>query len=101
MATNEYFRLKIGFFSSLKILKLKRRLGADGVLAWIQLLSFAADFKPDGDLSDLEVEEVAVVAGYQGDSVIFVETLLDIRLLDGSTDGSLSLHNWAEHNPCK
>jgi hypothetical protein len=43
-------RLDASFLWHPKIIKLRRRLGGDGFLAWIALLAFCAQYHTDGRL---------------------------------------------------
>ena len=47
----------------------------------------------------MDVEEIAIASDWSGDSQLFVNTLVEIGLLDGESGGGLSLHDWTEHNP--
>ncbi len=96
---NSDFRLSIGYFKHPKVQKLKRRLGADGVLAHAQLMAFAAQERPSGALTNMDADDIGIACDYGGDIMPFIAALVDLRLLDRSEDGALSLHDWAEHNP--
>ena len=95
---NTDFRLSVGYFEHPKVLKLERRLGEGAVLAHIRLLRFATMNKPDGILSSMDSEDVAIAAGYKGDPEPFIAALLTLRLIDKSDD-EYSLHDWADWNP--
>ncbi len=95
---NSDFRLSIGYFRHPKIQKLKRRCGSDGVLAHVQLLSFAAQERPTGELTNMDLDDIAIACDYAGEAEPLVTTWLDLRLLDRAEDGTLSIHDWSEHN---
>ena len=95
---NTDFRLSVGYFEHPKVLKLERRLGEGAVLAHIRLLRFTTMNKPDGILSGMDSEDIAIAAGYKGDPDPFITLLLTLRLID-QEDGEYSLHDWAEWNP--
>ena len=95
---NTDFRLSVGYFEHPKVLKLERRLGEGAVLAHIRLLRFATMNKPDGILSSMDSEDVAIAAGYKGDPDPFIAALLTLRLVD-QEDGEYILHDWADWNP--
>lgn len=65
-----------------KIVKLKRRLGAEGVLSLLTLWAWTASERPNGALDGLDEEDLAIVAGWPGDEGFFITTLIELRLLD-------------------
>ena len=62
MATD--FRLAVNVLDHPKLLKLRARLGAEAVLGWIRLLGFAAQYRPDGKLTEMSPEDIALAAGW-------------------------------------
>jgi hypothetical protein len=107
---NTDIRLKVGFFGHHKIVRLKARLGADAVLSLLQLWMFTAQYHPDGDLSSLDPNSIAISAGWPlPEALDFYEALADLKLLDVcATHDSLPspgnaprimVHDWAEHQP--
>jgi hypothetical protein len=94
---NTDFRIKIGFSRHPKTLKLKRRLGADGVLALIALWEYTALNKPDGVLAGMDDEDIALAAGWDGDSEHLMQTLVKVGWLDETPDG-YRVHDWEQHN---
>ena len=96
---NSDFRLSVGYFAHAKVQKLGRRLGDSGVLAHIKLLSYAAQNRPNGVLTNMDSDDIAIASGYGSDPDAFIQALLDLHLLDRTDDGVLELHDWAEHNP--
>ena len=96
--TNSDFRLHVGYFDHPKIVKLERRVGEGAVLAHIKLMSRAAVDRPNGILSNMDIEDIAIMSKYKGDADAFVQTLVDLRLLDVDGD-TYALHNWDKHNP--
>jgi hypothetical protein len=91
-------RLSLGFVDHRKTKKLQRRLGAAGVLALLTLWSRAGDRRPDGDLTGMNNEDIAIDAGWDGDADAFVHELVDIGWLDGEP-GSYQIHDWADEQP--
>lgn len=94
---NADFRLNTSYFEHYKICKLKRRLGSDGVLAHLQLLSWVAKNKPEGVLSGMDYEDICLAAKWDGDVNAFIEQLIDLMLVD-EVDGVFCIHNWEKHN---
>ena len=95
---NSDIRLSIGWNRHPKIVKLRRKLGADGVLAIVNLWTFAGEQRPDGVLSGMDDDDIAIAAEYPGDSGLLVAALADLRLLE--RDGNdWKIHDWTENNP--
>jgi hypothetical protein len=105
---NTDIRLSIKFLRNPKTVKLKRRLGSDGVLSLISLWLWVAESRPDGDLgetvsndetkSKMSVEDIEIAAVWDGDSGLFVDTLTNIGFLK-LTDHGYEIHDWKDHNP--
>lgn len=94
----EDLRLYSDFLQNAKTQMLRRRLGADAVVALLQLWCAAADGYPDGDLTGKTDEFLEVAAGWMGEPGALTRTLRELRFLDGLA-GSSRLHNWAERQP--
>jgi hypothetical protein len=93
------FRIECSLFTHPKFVRLSRRLGAEGALAWIRLLGFAAQNRPSGNFGEVDNEYVAIAADYHGDADDFVSTLVTVKFLDREPDGTLSIHEWSVHQP--
>lgn len=91
-------RLSCGFLAHPKTRRLRRRHGADAVLALIGLFAWAAQNRYDGNLAGLTDEDIEDVADWDGAPGALVAALVDLRWLDGSP-GHRVIHEWAEHNP--
>lgn len=94
----EDFRIKTSWRRSRKRRRLKKRLGADGVLAIEDIWSFAAEMRWDGALTGLSNEDLAEEAGWDGDANELMSVLVECGLIDGN-EGEYSIHDWPEHNP--
>ena len=92
------FRIKTSWRKSRKRKRLKRKLGAEGVLAVEDLWAYCAEERTNGDLCGLTHEDIADEADWDGDPGDFVDTLVDLRLLDGMP-GAYRIHDWDDHNP--
>lgn len=91
------YRIKIGFFRHHKTKRLKKKGGADAILALLQIWEWAAEQRPDGDLRGLSAEDIDIVVDW--DSSMPLATLLsEAGFLDGD-EGEYRLHDWAYHNP--
>jgi len=95
---NTDYRMQVGWSTHPKFLKLENRLGDHGVVSYWRLIEFVAVNKPDGKLINMDEEDITLAARFRG-SEDFVATLIDLRLMDRSDDGELSIHDWRIHNP--
>lgn len=95
---NNDIRLSTSYFDNPKVKRLKRLLGLQGVMSHIQLLCWTGRVKPAGVLSDMDALDVADAAAWEGDADQFVNTLLDLKLLDRNAEGHLTVHDWEDHN---
>lgn len=85
-------RLIVGFRTHPKREKLRRRLGADGVLALVDLWLWAGGSRPDGSLDGMTDEDIEIAAGWMGAPGALVAALRDVGFLDG-----YQLHDWQDH----
>lgn len=79
--------------------RLRATLGADAVLAIMDLWSYAAEMHTDGLLRNMTPQDMADEVDYTGDAGRLVEALVQLGLLDppSETCGHYSFHDWAEH----
>ena len=77
--------------------KLEKRLGAEGVVSHIDLLCYVARITPNGVLEDMDGEDIALAARWKGDAKEFVDTLVDLRLLNTKSE-TYSIHDWLDWN---
>jgi hypothetical protein len=94
---SEDIRLLTGLPHHPKMLKLERRLGPAGCWAFVKLLLWAGDTRPDGNLKALTDEDIELAVGWT-EPKPFVPVLAEIGFLDG-TPGTYRVHDWAEHQP--
>lgn len=94
---NTDIRLSVGFWSHPKTKKTARRLGLDGVRSLQILWLWAAQNRPDGNLSGMDWEDIELAADWQGEERAFFELCLGMWI-DETPDG-YALHDWQEHNP--
>lgn len=81
-----------------KLARLARALGipmAHAVGLFVGLLGWAMRYRPSGDLSAVDAEDLAVAAGWDSDPEALVNALLAARLLDRD-GGSVRIHGWDE-----
>lgn len=97
MAANGDIRIAVTFWEHIKTIKLERRLGLGAIKSLTLLWMWAAQHRPNGDLSGMDDEEIAIVAKWNGRGD-FIAALCEIRWLDGEA-GNRTLHDWMDHNP--
>ena len=100
--SNLYIRVKTGFYTNRKTIRLKLKLGFAAYWIPPRLWAFAAENQPDGDMSSYSAEELAELLGYTGNACsnasstaqALLDALVDCRFLNAD----LTIHDWAEHN---
>lgn len=95
---NSDARISVAFPNHPKSIKLKRRLGSDGLLSLITLWLHVAQNKSSGVLTNMNTEDIEIAAQWNGESDEFIKTLIDLRLLDYKNE-TYSIHNWKKNNP--
>ena len=95
---NTDIRLSVDFFRNIKVRKLKRALGAEGVLSLQALWLFCAENVPDGNLGKYS-EDIEFIVEWDGEEGAFVSALLSLGFLDEEADGTFLVHDWSENNP--
>lgn len=95
---NTDIRLLLSFRNHPKTKKLRRTHGEAGVLGVIYLYMFAAECKPDGQLSGMDEFDIALACDFEGEHEAFVSDLVKFGFLD-LDDGVYSIHDWSENNP--
>lgn len=94
-------RLKIGFFSHPKTLRVERAVGAEGVLCLIRLLMFVrVNRHKDGSLAGYSDDDIEGACGWHRceryASGMLVASLSDAGYLEGDA-GARRIHEWAHH----
>lgn len=87
-------RIKTSFRTHRKIKKLRRELGADGVLCLVNLWIGTAENEPSGVLKGWSSQDIEIEVDYKGEEGAFVTALVNFELLDVDESGVYSLHNW-------
>jgi hypothetical protein len=96
---NTDFRISTSLFQHPKLLRLRQELGAEGALCLIQLWGFAAMNRPGGRLAAMSTTDIALAAGWNGDSQRLIDVLVELRWLDVRRH-TYYLHGWYEHQQC-
>lgn len=94
---NRDIRLAIGFFDHPKTIKLERQLGLQGVVSLVRLWLWAAQNRPDGVLSEMDVDDIEIAARWNGEQRALYDVLTKLRFVD-TVDGEPHLHDWKDHN---
>ncbi len=63
----------------------------------IDLWLTAAEDRPEGVLTGWDDTDIALAAGWEGDPLELVKSLIDCGWLDVLEDGTYKLHDWEEH----
>ena len=94
---NTDIRLSVGFWQHPKTKKTVKRLGLEGVRSLQVLWLWAAQNRPDGNLSGMDEEAIELAADWQGEEGLFFSTCAGMWI--DQTEAGYALHDWAEHNP--
>lgn len=99
MATD--IRIDVEFFGHPKTVKLRHRLGLEGIISLLKLWMWAAKNRPEGTLYSMDKEDVEISAGWEGEPGAFTDALIALRWLDVEGEGTETtyiLHDWQDHN---
>lgn len=94
-----WLKLEETFHGHPKFRRLGRALGVSHVTAKghvATLWSWSLRYAPDGDLSGLDIEDIADAADWEDDPKIFVDALVKAGLIDGDTRDGYAIHEWME-----
>lgn len=90
-------RLSVEFFDHPKTVKLKRRIGMDGVVSLLHLWLWCRVNRPSGELTGMDAEDIEIAARWEGEPGTFVNESLTLRWLE-LNDEVYTLHDWCENN---
>ena len=94
----DYINISTDFFSNLKVRKLERHCGIKGIFCLQRLWMWAAQYRPDGNLSGLQQEDIEIAAQWDNGGGHFFDSLINLRFIDIDNDnGVLRLHDWQKH----
>ena len=91
-------RIQINFTDHPKTIKLVRFLGEEALRMLLRLWGACAQNCPDGGLRGMDAEDIEIMAGWDGESGLFVKTLVQHGWLDLKRN-TYHLHNWKERQP--
>ena len=89
-----YIRVKTGFYTHRKTVKLWSKIGNDAFWVVPRLWAYAAENQPDGDLSSYSSDELAMLIGCSSNASSMLQALKD----SGFVEESGKIHDWEEHN---
>ena len=95
---NSDIRVSVSFKGHRKRKRLKALLGLDATDYILDLWITTAQNHPDGVLSGMDEIDIALEAGWEKDPKIFIDALMECKLLDNNGTGYF-LHDWEEHQP--
>lgn len=94
---NKDIRLLTTFPRHPKTIKLKRLLGTwePIIILWL----WVAENRPNGNLSGMDIEDIAIAADWDQDPNTLIDALLSVRFLEEAEEGAVYVvHGWIEHN---
>lgn len=94
---NTDIRLSIGFWQHPKVFRLEKKLGLKGIRSLQILWCWCAQNRPDGNLVDLDAEDIEFVSDWRGKKGAFVDAC-EGSWLDMTEEG-YRLHKWQDYNP--
>jgi len=93
---NTDIRLSTGFWFHPKTKRLIRDAGLEAVRSLQILWCWVAQNRPDGDISDLDCDDIEDAADWNGQRGEFYSSIRE-RWID-ENEGKLLIHDWQEHN---
>jgi len=94
---NVDFRVACNFFSNLKVRKLKRRFGFQGVYSLLRLWGMTATNYPSGEYKNPDFDLIAEVIEYPESIQDFFDFLLEENFIEKTKTG-FKIHEWEVHN---
>lgn len=95
---NQDVRINVDFFSHHKTLRLKRKLGHEGIVSLLSLFCYTGKTRADGTLQGMDAEDIAAASNWAGEPQEYVSTLCEIGFLERCEEGVYSIHDWQDHN---
>ncbi|MCK4328766.1 hypothetical protein KAX02_02880 [candidate division WOR-3 bacterium] len=94
---NTDFRVAVSFSQHPKTKKLMRKLGRGAIYSLINLWSFIAMNKPDGIMTNMDIDDIEIASDWDGECSKFVLALLELKFIDKIGD-VYNIHDWKDHN---
>ena len=95
-------RLDVGFLRNLKTIKFSRSLGgsmSDPVICMLRLWMYCSERHKKGVMEGMDRLDLEAAAGWTGMQGAFSEHAISMLWVDEASDGTLSIHDWKDHQP--
>lgn len=89
---SSWFKFPVSYWDDPRLFRLKRLLGDDALCVPIKVWSYAVSHAQDGDLSQIEAEELAYAIRFDGDASKMIEALTSAGFID--ENGCLADWEW-------
>ena len=93
---NSDIRISVNFVQHPKTKKTIRKYGHAAIVSIIALWGFAAQRRPEGNLTGMDADEIAIAACWDGDEQEFFDMCVEMKWIDVHEDGEIHLHGWKE-----
>ena len=93
---NSDIRVSVNFVQHPKTKKTIRKYGHAAVVSLIALWGFAAQRRPEGNLTGMDVDDIAIAACWDGDEQEFFDMCVSMKWIDVHENGEIHLHGWKE-----
>ena len=93
---NSDIRVSVNFVQHPKTKKTIRKYGHAAVVSLIALWGFAAQRRPEGNLTGMDVDDIAIAACWDGDEQEFFDMCVSMKWIDVYENGEIHLHGWRE-----
>jgi len=96
MERESYYNVRSNYARHPKIVQLRQRFGAEGVISLQMLWGYASKNAPSGIFEGATAEELCKFCDWpKGPD--FVNALVEFGLLDKLENGGYSIHNWLKY----
>lgn len=93
---NSDIRISVNFVQHPKTKKTIRKYGHAAIISIIALWGFAAQRRPEGNLTGMDVDDIAIAACWDGDEQEFFDMCVSMKWIDVYENGEIHLHGWKE-----
>lgn len=93
---NGDIRISVNFVQHPKTKKTIRKYGHAAIVSIIALWGFAAQRRPEGNLTGMDVDDIAIAACWDGDEQEFFDMCVEMKWIDVHENGEIHLHGWKE-----
>lgn len=93
---NGDIRISVNFVQHPKTKKTIRKYGHAAIVSIIALWGFAAQRRPEGNLTGMDADDIAIAACWDGDEQEFFDMCVEMKWIDVHENGEIHLHGWKE-----